>query len=212
MRRRTSIRGGWGRCGALLLAGTLLVGVGCGRDENVDASGTPPAAASEPERRIAAPAREEAREKRRERFQRIRDRLGELRERRRLFDGAGETAEAEEPLAPLADSGAKARAQAIALLRNDSAYLPQVISALNTDPDPRVRVAAADWLGDNASYGAVNALIGALEDPSAEVTLKVLEALEDAGDESVIVYLQPLLDSPDPEVREAAGRAIEFLE
>jgi hypothetical protein len=186
--------------------------VGCGRDENVDASGTPPPAASEPNRRIVDPVREEAREERRERLQRIRDRLGDLRERRRQFEGTREAAEAEESLAQSEDSGSKARAEAILLLPNDSGHLSQVISVLNTDPDPRVRVAAADWLGDNASYGAVNALLGALGDPSVEVTLQVLEALEDAGDESVIVYLQPLLDSPDSEVREAAGRAIEFLE
>ena len=44
------------------------------------------------------------------------------------------------------------------------------------------------------------------------MVLEAIDALEFAGDESIIPNLEPFLDHPDPEVREAAEEAIEFLE
>ena len=51
-----------------------------------------------------------------------------------------------------------------------------------------------------------------LKDSDAEVVLEAIDALEFVGDENVLADLRRLLDHPNPEVREAAQDAIEYLQ
>ena len=50
-----------------------------------------------------------------------------------------------------------------------------------------------------------------LEGPDPNVVVAVIDALERAGDPGVIPELEPLLEDEDPDVQEAAARAIEAL-
>jgi hypothetical protein len=86
-----------------------------------------------------------------------------------------------------------------------------VVERLADDPDPEVRAAAAESLGD-ADVGAVGPLLQALEDRAPEVGLEALDSLEMLGDESTVEKLEPALRHPDPEVRERAIEVQEFLE
>ena len=58
----------------------------------------------------------------------------------------------------------------------------------------------------------VEALIAGLRDPNSEVVLQIIEFLEFEAGAWLIPELRPLLAHYDPEVREAAEYAIEFLE
>jgi hypothetical protein len=86
-----------------------------------------------------------------------------------------------------------------------------VVERLLNDPDPEVRAAAAESLGD-ADVGAVGPLLRALEDRESVVVLEALDSLELLGDASTVEKLEPVLDHPDPEVRERAIEVREFLE
>ena len=105
-------------------------------------------------------------------------------------------------------------------LREEAAYeiepegrgLDALLDLVYNDPDPDVRVAAVSQLEDSDAHASVEGLIDALGDRDRRVVLEAIDALEFAGDESVIPSLEPLLDSSDPEIREAAEEAIEFLE
>jgi HEAT repeat protein len=52
----------------------------------------------------------------------------------------------------------------------------------------------------------------ALSDPDREVVLAAIRALEDIDHVSAVPHLQSLLQDPDPEVREAAEFAIEYIQ
>jgi hypothetical protein len=111
------------------------------------------------------------------------------------------------------DSGdPRLRAEAVAALEPEGAGLDLLLEALETDSDPRVRVAAARQLEDADSFAAVEALLVALGDPDRRVVLAAIDALEFAGDETIIPDLKPLGDHPDDEIATAAREAIEFLE
>jgi hypothetical protein len=86
-----------------------------------------------------------------------------------------------------------------------------VVERLTNDPDPAVRAAAAESLGD-ADVGAVPPLLGALDDAEPRVVLAALESLEMLGDASTVPELTPFLDHPDAAVRERVAEVIEFLE
>jgi hypothetical protein len=83
--------------------------------------------------------------------------------------------------------------------------------ALN-DPEPSVRTAAVEQLGDSQTAASVRTLLRALDDSEGAVAVAALESLEWVGDESVIPQIRPLLSDSDPEVRVAAAAAIEWLE
>ena len=86
-----------------------------------------------------------------------------------------------------------------------------VVDRLANDPDPNVREAAAESLGD-ADVGAVRPLLEALGDSDSKVVLAALESLESVGDASVVPELAAVLQHHDPAVRERAAEVADFLE
>jgi HEAT repeat protein len=74
-----------------------------------------------------------------------------------------------------------------------------------------VRAAATVGLEDSDEFAAVQALVGALDDPNAEVVVEAIDSLEFAGDASVVPALQQVLSHPDARVRDAAAKAIRLL-
>ena len=90
--------------------------------------------------------------------------------------------------------------------------LDRLIELARDDADPRVRAAAVERLEDSGTFAATQALLQALGDGDSRVVLRAIEGLEFVGDESIIPHLEPLRDHDDPEVRDAAIEAIEFLE
>ena len=90
--------------------------------------------------------------------------------------------------------------------------LERMISLLESDPDPMVRATIVDRLGEEITPGTLAALVNALRDPDPEVVLRAIDVLEFEAEDWLIPELEPLLAHSDPEVREAAQYAIEYLE
>jgi hypothetical protein len=119
----------------------------------------------------------------------------------------------EEALRRLQDEDAETRLRAVLALDGEGEEaLTALIGAIERDPDPRVRAAATVGLEESEEFAAVQALVGALDDPNAEVVVEAIDSLEFAGDASVVVSLQPLLAHSDARVRKAAADAIRLLE
>ncbi len=106
----------------------------------------------------------------------------------------------------------EARADAVDWIDLDGKAFERIISLLESDPDPDVRITIVDRLGDEESPAAIAALIVALRDSDPEVVLRAIEILEFEADGWLIPELEPLLAHRDPDVREAAQDAIDFLE
>jgi hypothetical protein len=120
-------------------------------------------------------------------------------------------------LEQLDDPDPEVRAEAVWSLNVDEAdegaeeRRSRVILLLATDPDPRVRVAAAERLSEIQSRDSFAALVSSLSDPEQEVVLVSIDALEEMGNTAVIPELEALLDNADEEIRDAAEFAIDFL-
>jgi hypothetical protein len=82
--------------------------------------------------------------------------------------------------------------------------LESVLDTLENDPDPAVRVAAADLLAESERREAIDGLLRALEDPSPEVVVQALQTLSLVGEADIIPWIEPLLDNPNPEISRAA--------
>jgi hypothetical protein len=123
----------------------------------------------------------------------------------------GTELEADELLAQLDDPDPEIRLRAAIEIEPEGEALDRLADLLANDPDPRVRAATAANLESADSYGAVEALVVALDDPDPDFVLEVIDSLEFAGDASNVWHLEPLLEHPDPMVREAAADAIDFL-
>lgn len=80
------------------------------------------------------------------------------------------------------------------------------------DPNPRVRVAAAETLGEDGTFQSVAELIGMLDDREPAVLVATLDALDRSGDESIEPYIKPLSNHPNAQVREMANDMLEFWE
>jgi hypothetical protein len=119
--------------------------------------------------------------------------------------------EADELLARLDDPDPEIRLRAAIEIEPEGEALDRLADLLVNDPDPRVRAATIESLESAESYGAVEALVVALDDPDPDFVLEVIDSLEFAGDASNVWHLEPLLEHPDPRVREAAADAIDFL-
>jgi len=136
-------------------------------------------------------------------------------ERRELRDEYELVAAAfqEEIRQALSDPDPAVRADMLGEVELDSSAGRDTVARLgDADPSPRVRVAAAELLGDDGTFQAVAELIGMLDDPEPEVLLATLEALDRSGDESIEPYIEPLSDHPDSRVRETANEMLEFWE
>jgi hypothetical protein len=127
-----------------------------------------------------------------------------------LHDEKEPMAEAD-ALALLKDADPEQRVRAVLELEGEGDGLKALVGAIERDPDPRVRAAATVGLEDSEEFAAVQALVGALRDPNADVVLEAIDSLEYAGDASVVASLQPLLAHTDPRVRKAASDAIRLL-
>jgi hypothetical protein len=86
-----------------------------------------------------------------------------------------------------------------------------VLDALESDPDPAVRVAAADLLAESQRREAIDGLLRALEDPSTEVVVQALETLSLVGEADIIPWIEPLLDNPDPAISGPAEETKYFV-
>jgi hypothetical protein len=117
----------------------------------------------------------------------------------------------EEALRRLEDADPEQRMRAVLALEGEGAGLAALVRAIERDPDPRVRAAATVGLEESEEFAAVQALIGALDDPNPEVVVEAIDSLEFAGDASVVPSLEPLLAHGDARVRKAAADAIRLL-
>jgi hypothetical protein len=108
------------------------------------------------------------------------------------------------------DAGERVRAT-LAIDPSSEAEVVRLARLLASDPDPRVRAAATVGLEDAESHAAVEALYGALGDPSSDVVMEAIDSIEFAGDASAVAQLTPLLSHPDERVREASADAIGVL-
>jgi HEAT repeat protein len=111
----------------------------------------------------------------------------------------------------LESSDPDARADAAAELEPSEDELELLRALLEDDPDPAVRIVAAEQLAGAGSYGANQALLGALGDRDPGVVVAAVEALASSNDASMIPQLAPLLEHREPAVRAAATLAIESL-
>jgi hypothetical protein len=115
-------------------------------------------------------------------------------------------------LEQLAAADAAQRSAALEDLDPDGEALAQIAEVAKSDPDASVRAAAVARLGDGDSYRAKTALLEALADPAPQVLVAALQALETAGDASMLTQIEPFAAHPDPSVREAATETIENLQ
>lgn len=140
-------------------------------------------------------------------------------ERFRLRERTFARQEAEEPelLERLDDPDPRERLDAVEHLpvhgegRVGEERVARVGSFLKNDPNPEVRRAAAERLGEVETPEAVNYLAAALQDPDRSVVLAAITALEHIDDPNAIPYIQPLLGNSDPEIHDAAEFAIDYI-
>jgi hypothetical protein len=116
-----------------------------------------------------------------------------------------------ELVARLDDADADERIEALEEIDPDGEGLPLIVDRLARDPDPRVRIVAAEKLELSDSLASVDALVGALGDPDRDVVLAAIDALELTDDDTVTQDLGLLLDHPDAAIRRAAREAIDFI-
>ena len=113
----------------------------------------------------------------------------------------------------LDDDSPEVRAEAADQVYPDEQGVDALAAMVTNDPAPGVRAAAAANLGYSIGDSmAVGALLSALHDPSSQVVLSALDALEFSGDHTTIPEIEFLLAHSDSEVREAALDAIWWLE
>ena len=104
------------------------------------------------------------------------------------------------------------RSDAVLDIEPEGPGLQYLLEVVTDDPDPEVRIAAVSQLGDSESPEAITGMLTALNDANSEVILEAIDGLEYSADQNVIGNLEKLLQHPDPEVREAAEDAIDYLE
>jgi hypothetical protein len=112
----------------------------------------------------------------------------------------------------LLDPSPEVRADAAESITATGIALDYLARIITTDPSPEVRMAATYSLENSEDPRAVDTLIMGLNDADPEVLIEVIDSLDFLDDRSAIPYLQPLLDHPDEDVRDAAESAIESLQ
>jgi HEAT repeat protein len=115
-------------------------------------------------------------------------------------------------LTQLLDPSPEVREEAAEDVEPEGVALDYLAMMVTTDPSPEVRMAAALTLGDSDDPKALDALVMALQDEDPRVLEEVIDALAYTGNRSTIPYLQPFLNHPDEDVRDAAESAIDDLE
>jgi len=130
----------------------------------------------------------------------------------RMMHGATEaslSAEDRSYLTQLMDPSPEVREEAAASIEPTGIALDHLASIVTTDPSPEVRTAAAVTLEDSKDPKAFEALIMALQDKNPEVLVEVMSALTYIENRRALPYLQPFLDHPDEDVRDAAESSID---
>jgi len=118
-------------------------------------------------------------------------------------------------LEKLQDPTPEIRAAAAREIKPTSENLPTMTNLLTNDPSPEVRIAATWSLEvseDAETPQAIAALVKCLDDKDYSVVEECVDSLAFIGDETTIVYLQPLMTHPDEDVRSAALEAIRWLQ
>ena len=118
-------------------------------------------------------------------------------------------------LEKLQDPTPEIRAAAAREIKPTSENLPTMTDLLTNDPSPEVRIAATWSLEvseDAETPQAIAALVKCLDDKDYSVVEECVDSLAFIGDETTIVYLQPLMTHPDEDVRSAALEAIRWLQ
>jgi hypothetical protein len=121
------------------------------------------------------------------------------------------SAEDREYLAQLMDPSPELRAEAADSIEPTGIALDHLASIVTSDPSAEVRIAAAGTLEDSKDPRALEALIMALQDEHPEVLVEVIDALGYMENRLAIPYLQPFLEHPDEDVRDAAESSIDQL-
>jgi hypothetical protein len=114
-------------------------------------------------------------------------------------------------LEQLTNADPERRAEAIASIDPAGDAAAQIGEVARTDPDPRVRAAAVERLGDADTYEATSLLLESLSDPSPQVVVAAIEALEYVGDASLLPRIEALAGHANADVREAVQEASESL-
>ena len=122
------------------------------------------------------------------------------------------SAEDQAYLTLLLDPLPEVRADAAENIEATGIVLDYLATILTTDPSPEVRIAATYSLEESDDPRAFDTLIMGLDDTDPKVLVEVIDSLDYLDDRSAIPYLQPLLDHPDEDVRDAAESAIESLQ
>jgi hypothetical protein len=118
-----------------------------------------------------------------------------------------------EDIRNLEDSRTEVRVEAAESIYPDEEGVAALAEIVTDDPEPAVRVAAAETLGQSLEDpNALGALLRALTDPEPEVVITALDGIGFIGDHTVIPELEFLRDDPNPEVRDATIDAIYWLE
>jgi hypothetical protein len=104
------------------------------------------------------------------------------------------------------------RAEAIPKLSTSGEGLDIIIGALAFDPDPEIRMAAAQRLSEAKGFATINGLINAIDDPEPEVSLQAIISLVNIGDRSVIQTMQQVREHhSDPAIQEALEEGIRAI-
>jgi hypothetical protein len=115
-------------------------------------------------------------------------------------------------LSLLLDPSPEVRADAAESITATGIALDYLARIITTDPSPEVRIATTYSLENSEDPRAVDTLIMGLNDTDPEVLVEVIDSLGFLDDRRTIPYLQPLLNHPDEDVRDAAESAIESLQ
>jgi choice-of-anchor B domain-containing protein len=210
-----------GRTASLITAALVAIGLGCGPQESPDPVVTKQTQSEpEPDRPLPPFREADPAEMAPSSAPRIPDRApsaetrsGEKARGDRMEPTRDAYAtEQAELLSKLDSPDPEVRAEAADWIDLDRETLERMISLLESDPNADVRATIVERLGEEDSPAAIAALVAALQDPDSEVVLRAIEILEFEAEAWLIPELERLLSHPDPEVREFAQDAIDFLE
>jgi HEAT repeat protein len=110
----------------------------------------------------------------------------------------------------LKSKSSKTRLQAVSRLRKGSAdsVVSVLVNVLRTDEEAVVRAEAARALGEHPGQESLAALGVALMDHAPEVRYASVEALRALGDSGAVSMLEPVLRTPDPELRARVAQTL----
>ncbi len=111
----------------------------------------------------------------------------------------------------LDDADAEERIETLQQIDPEGDGVALIADRLARDPDPRVRLAAAQRFEFAETLAAVDALLEALHDPHKAVVLAAIDALEFSDDTTIAEDLTRMRPHPDPQIDEALEEAIDFL-